>query len=98
MANLIGGLILTFIGIMLIAVLNPIVSPMIDESRGSEVFNCPGYISTGVVNISYNSSLSGNTNDLGCTIVPFFLPAISAAFIVVGIMTMLYGGNVPREF
>ena len=99
MANLIGGLILTFIGVMLIAVLNPVVSPMVDGNMGSDVYNCPGYVSTSGTNTSYNSSLSGNTNELGCVIVPFTLPAIGAAFILVGIMTMLYGGSaVPREF
>jgi len=99
MTNLIGGLILTLIGVMLIAVLNPVVSPMIDGNRGSDVYNCVGYVSTSGANTSYNSSLSGNTNTSGCTIVPFTVPGIGAAFIVVGIMTMMYGGGaVPKEF
>lgn len=98
MANLIGGLILTIIGMIILGVMFGPMSEIINPAKGSDVFNCPGYVSTIGTNTSYNSSLSGNTNTFGCQTINLMLPGVGIAFIVVGIMTMLYGSNIPREF
>lgn len=80
------------IGVFAVLILASLINPMQDlfsQTRGSDTFNCNGYVHPTDVSKNYNSTLESNT--LGCSVSSFGVGFIVLATIIGIIMFILYG-------
>jgi amino acid permease len=90
MRILIGIMIGVFAVLILASLTNP-MQELMQKTRGSDGFNCAGYVDATDASKSYNASLSGNTNTIGCSVSSFGVGFIVLATIIGIIMFILYG-------
>ena len=89
--NILTGLLVGIFAVLILLALAPSLAEQVAPLKGSNVFNCPGYIDTATGAYTYNASLSGNTNTFGCGIVNLIVPLLILGVIIAIILIILYG-------
>ncbi|KKL98698.1 hypothetical protein LCGC14_1821830 [marine sediment metagenome] len=98
--QMISGLLLLVIAVIIFISMVPAMSTVLDESRGCQSFNCPGYIDSDATTATCSATnktytASRETKSLACTTTDIWLPILLLAALG-GFVALLLSGKLGR--